>query len=122
MTGGGLADTATFLSYLLSVLVSLGVVILIAWLSLRLAGGRLGALGGRRRAIRVIETAPLGGRRFLHLVEAAGKMLLVGSSDGGISLVAELDPEKIETPPPPPPGGEGGVKKTFSDILRRLRP
>ena len=43
-----------------------------------------------RRSIKVIETTGLGPNRALHVVQAGGKYLLIGSTPNGISLVAEL--------------------------------
>ena len=118
MTGQGLADASTFVSYLLSVLVALGIVLVLAWLALRFLAGRMSLPGMRGKSIRIVETAPLGPRRSLHIVEVGEKIFLVGSSEGGISLIATLDrgdvpvPEKREKP--------AGLK--FIDILRGRKP
>lgn len=49
-----------------------------------------------RRSIKVIETTGLGPNRALHVVQAGGKYLLIGSTPNGISLVAELSASEAE--------------------------
>ena len=51
----------------------------------------------RRRASRrleVLERLPLSAQHSLHLVKAEGRLLLVGISPAGCSLVAECPPEE----------------------------
>ena len=114
MTGQGMADFSTFLSYFLSVFIALGIVLLLAWLSIRLLAGRLGSFGLKSRNMKVIETMPLGYKRSLHIVQVADKVLLLGSSDGGISVLAHLESDKLVLPDPP--GKLAGLK--FLDILK----
>jgi flagellar protein FliO/FliZ len=91
------------------------------------------------RFIRVLETRPLAGNRHLHLVELGNEVLLVGSAENGVSLVAQVsDRETIDsiqlaasrTGPPggnltnaikeffgrgrTPPGGEGASSEASS--------
>jgi flagellar biosynthetic protein FliO len=52
---------------------------------------------GGLRFVEVLETRNLAAGRNLHLVEVGNQILLVGSSDGGVSLVAEItDRETID--------------------------
>lgn len=44
----------------------------------------------RRRALRLVETCPLGGKRRIHLVEVEGERLVVGVSEAGVSLLRVL--------------------------------
>ncbi|MFH1436211.1 MAG: flagellar biosynthetic protein FliO [Pseudomonadota bacterium] len=114
MTGQGLADFSTFLSYFIAVFIALGIVLLLAWLSIRLLAGRLGSFGLKGRNIKVLETMPLGYKRSLHIVEVSGKVLLLGSSDGGISVLAQLESDKLVLPDP-----KGKlVGSRFLDILK----
>lgn len=70
-------------------------------LGITMAGAALAVLGGaalwaqRRRppdphAIRLVASRPLGGRRFLAVVEVDGERLLLGVSDAQVTLVARL--------------------------------
>jgi flagellar biosynthetic protein FliO len=75
---------------MLTSLVVLVLVCVVAWVALRvvarwLEGRRMG--GG----VSVVARVPLEPRRALYVVEAGGRRLLIGSSEGGVSLVTELD-------------------------------
>ena len=50
-------------------------------------GARPGVPG---RRIEILETAPLGGRKFLHVVRVLGRHLVVSSSPDKISLLTEI--------------------------------
>jgi len=83
--------------YLLQTILALAAVCLLAFVGLRFLASRSRGLGGRGKAIRVIERVALDQRRSLVLVEVAGRTLLLGVSDGGVSLVAELDPGALSS-------------------------
>ena len=53
------------------------------------------ALPGARGSVRVIGRVAVEPKRSLLLVEAAGRCFLVGSSEAGLHLIAELDPTKL---------------------------
>lgn len=114
---GGLAETSTFLSYLLSVFISLAVVLLLAWLALKFLAGRMGSLGFPGKNIRIIETMPLGYRRSLHIVEVGSKVLLIGSTEGGVTLLAGLDRDDLKLPEK----GPESKGPRFLDFLRGKR-
>ena len=122
MNGEGALPTVYGL-YLLQTLLALGAVCILAVVVLRLLSRRLH--GGRRggRHLRVIEHLPLDQRRTLYLVEAAGRSLLLGATDGGgVRLIAELDrldqePSAAAAPEEPPlsDAGEPGATTTTAD-------
>jgi flagellar biogenesis protein FliO len=74
-----------------------------------LALGALRALGrrggGAPRGLRVVGRLPLETRRTLYVVEAAGRTLLVGVGDGPMTVLAELDPTRLEAPAAAPSTG-----------------
>ncbi len=75
----------------LAVLVVLGLVGALAWLT------RRGAFASLRRGPRVItvETAvPLGDRRSLVIVAVEGRRIMLGLTPGQISMVTELGPQR----------------------------
>ena len=82
---------------LLTSLVVLVLVCVAAWVALRLVGRWL---EGRRvgGGVSVVARVPLEPRRALYVVEAGGRRLLIGSSEGGVSLVTELAPEAAAEP------------------------
>lgn len=88
--------------YLLQTLLALGAVCLLAWVGLRFLAKRVHGLGRRGRLVRVVEHLPLDQRRSLYVVEAGGRTLLLGASEAGVSLVAELGPAEAEPEEPPP--------------------
>lgn len=81
---------------MLTSLLVLVLVCVVAWVALRLVARWL---EGRRvgGGVSVVARVPLEPRRALYVVEAGGRRLLIGSSEGGVSLVTELAPE--EAPP-----------------------
>jgi len=102
-----------FTSYFISVIISLGVVLLLAWIVLRLIAPRVGFTEKTGHNMRIIETMPIAPRRNLHIVEVGKKFILLGSSEGGINFLTELDPSTIEI------REERKIKKfKFLDILR----
>jgi flagellar biosynthetic protein FliO len=96
-------------------LVSLGVVCLIAYLSLRFLSRR--GLGRSVGPIKVLARYPLEPRRSLYLVEASGRCFLVGVGDGPMTMLAEVDP-----PAPVVESAPTGLARAsrFSDVLARV--
>ena len=96
---------------------SLGVVCLVAWGALRLLAGRGAGTRKASGAIRVVARCPLEPRRAVYVVEAAGRHLLIGVGDGPMTVLAELDGDKL------PGVQEAGAPARFIDVLARaLRP
>jgi flagellar biosynthetic protein FliO len=97
-------------------LASLGVVCLVAWGALRLLAGR--GFGKASGAVRILARCPLEPRRSVYVIEAAGRCFLVGVGDGPMTVLAELEVDKL--PRPAAAGVPGG---RFADVLARvLRP
>ena len=103
---------------LLRTMVVLGMVVLLAWLTLNVGLRKL--MGIRptvgTQLITVLERVPLDQKRALFVVEAAGEVLLVGGGDAGLSLLAKLD--KAEVDRLRAAGGEGGLK--LSPLVQKL--
>jgi flagellar protein FliO/FliZ len=97
MPGNGAAG-ASYGDLLVTSLVVLGAVCVAAFVVVRLAG-RLLATGRARGAhlLDVIARLPLEPRRSLYVVEVAGKTLLVGTSEMGLSVLTELDREEVRS-------------------------
>jgi flagellar biosynthetic protein FliO len=75
-------------------LASLGVVCLVAWGALRLLAGRgVGKVSG---AIRIVARCPLEPRRSVYVIEAAGRCFLIGVGEGPMSVLAELDADRVK--------------------------
>src|SRR5512144_688758 len=91
MTGSGGA-AASYGDLLVTSLLVLGGVCIAAFVAVRLFGCVL-ATGRARGAhlMDVVARVPLEPRRSLYVVEVAGKTLLVGTSEMGLSVLSELD-------------------------------
>lgn len=96
-----LADLAVGYGWLLAeTLVALAAVCLLALVLLRWGLRRLGApgsSGGGR--IRVLERVAVDPRRSLLLVEVGARVLLVGTGEGPMSVLAEIDPATLPALP-----------------------
>jgi len=110
-------------TFLLESLLILALVCALAWIVIRFGLRRLqpglgGEAGGKGAPLRVVARLPLEPRRTLFIVEAAGKALLVGTTDQGpMATLAELDPAAVhaaEASAPP--------RRSFLELLRRKPP
>ncbi len=95
MAGNG-AAAASYGDLLVTSLVVLGGVCIAAFVIVRLFG-RFLATGRVRGAhlLDVIARVPLEPRRSLYVVAVAGKTLLVGTSEMGLSVLTELDSSEV---------------------------
>jgi flagellar protein FliO/FliZ len=78
----------------------------------------------RESALKVLASTHLGSNRFVHVVSLGEKAWLVGASDGGVDLIAEIeDKESIDALllDESKRAGEGGAGKIdFFSIMRKL--
>lgn len=97
MPGTGVAAGASYGDLLVTSLLVLGAVCVAAFIAVRVFG-KLLATGRTRGAhlLDVIARVPLEPRRSLYVVEVAGKTLLVGTSEMGLSVLTELDREEVK--------------------------
>lgn len=94
-TGGG-----GYGELLASSLIVLVVVCVLALVVVRLARKYLGApRGSALGLLDVVARVPLEPRRSLYVVEVAGKALLVGTSEMGLTVLTELDREQVRARP-----------------------
>ncbi len=94
-------------------LASLGVVCVVAWGALRVLAGR--GVGKASGAVRVLARCPLEPRRSVYVIEAGGRCLLVGVSEGPMTVLAELDGEKVRAD-----GATAANGTRFADVLARV--
>jgi flagellar biogenesis protein FliO len=110
MSGNG-AVGASYGDLLVTSLIALAGVCIAAFVVVRLVG-RLLATGRARGAqlLDVVARMPLEPRRSLYVVEVAGKALLIGTSEMGLSVLSELDREQVRP---------GRVERTsFGELVR----
>lgn len=111
MPGNGVAAGASYGDLLVTSLIVLGVVCVAAFVAVRVFG-RLLSTGRARGAhlMNVVSRVPLEPRRSLYVVEVAGKTLLVGTSEMGLSVLTELDAREVEA--------RRVVQPTFGEMVR----
>jgi flagellar protein FliO/FliZ len=103
-----------------------GLVLVLAWLTTRLAGTRMG-LTMRGRLVRVLEHVPAGRDRSVMLLEVGGRLYLVGATAEQIRLLDRIEDaaviERIMAQVPPQDGTPLGavLPGTFKDLLDKLR-
>ena len=109
MSGTGAA--ASYGDLLITSLVVLAAGCVAAFLAVRLLG-RFMATGRVRGAhlLDVVARVPLEPRRSLYVVEVAGKTLLVGTSEMGLSVLTELDGDEVRARAVP--------RQSFADLVR----
>ncbi len=110
MLGSGEA-AASYGDLLVTSLLVLGGVCIAAFVIVRVVG-RVLATGRVRGAhvMDVVARVPLEPRRSLYVVEVAGKTLLVGTSEMGLSLLTELDGGEVRS--------RITARPTFGELVR----
>jgi len=112
MPGNGAATAgASYGDLLVTSLLVLGAVCVAAFIAVRVFG-RLIATGRTRGAhiMDVVARVPLEPRRSLYVVEVAGKTLLVGTSEMGLSVLSELDAAEVKARTVP--------QQSFGELVR----
>ncbi|HET9992305.1 MAG TPA: flagellar biosynthetic protein FliO [Kofleriaceae bacterium] len=107
----GAAAGASYGDLLVTSLIVLGVVCVAAFVAVRVFG-RLLSTGRARGAhlMNVVSRVPLEPRRSLYVVEVAGKTLLVGTSEMGLSVLSELDAHEV--------AARKQVTQSFGEVVR----
>ena len=94
-------------------LLVLGLVCLAAWVIVRFGARRWLSPRGASGGLDVVARVPLEPRRSLYVVEVAGKTLLVGTSEMGLSVLSELDREAFRAEMADRP-----TTRSFVDVVR----
>ncbi|NNE65472.1 MAG: flagellar biosynthetic protein FliO [Pyrinomonadaceae bacterium] len=82
-----------FIWMMIQTIFALAVVCGLAYLLFRVVLPKFNLVGSGGNMVRVVDRVQLDARKSLCVVEVAGKWMLVGVSDNGVQLVAELDSE-----------------------------
>ncbi|MGA2479452.1 MAG: flagellar biosynthetic protein FliO [Spirochaetia bacterium] len=111
--------TWDFLRMLIILAAVVGVIYLIFWLLRRGSGKKI----QENNLIHVLGSRSLAGNRALHLVEVGTSVYLVGASDGGVELIAEItDKESLDSvhlkAAEENPGGRRNFPQILSEIFR----
>jgi flagellar biosynthetic protein FliO len=68
----------------------------------------------RNRTIRILERMPVDQKRSLLVVEIQERVFLLGSAEGQINVLMELDKDKMNVQP-----ATGNKSKVFDDVLKK---
>jgi flagellar protein FliO/FliZ len=115
-------STWDFVRMLLILAAVVGAIYLLLWLLRRGAGKRV----QENDLIRVLGSRTLAGTRTLHVVEVGTALYLIGSSDGGVELIAEVtDKESADglrlRAAAEAPSARRTFQSVLSDIFRPAR-
>jgi flagellar biogenesis protein FliO len=110
MSGNGAAG-ASYGDLLITSLLVLAVVCVAAFVIVRVVG-RWVTTGRTRGAhlLDVVARLPLEPRRSLYVIEVAGKTLLVGTSEMGLSVLSELDAGEVRA--------RAAAPQSFGELVR----
>jgi flagellar protein FliO/FliZ len=94
-------EGASLAGALIRLLVVLGLVVGLAYLTLNVGLRRFLGIGphGQKGFVQVVERVPLDQKRVLYVVRAGDEVLLIGASDVSVSLVSKLDPRVLDQLP-----------------------
>lgn len=81
----------------LRVVFSLAAVLGLMWFLARMASWRMG--GGHASVVRLIGRQSLGRTSSIAVVAVGERMLVLGVTEAGVRLLAELDDDEIDVPP-----------------------
>ena len=87
------ASWVSTVAYVVSLLVTFAVIIGLAYFTSRFLGQKMGQLSARAEN-RILTHLPLGANRAIHVVEIAGKVLVLGVTDHSITLLQEITDEE----------------------------
>ena len=78
------------LAYLASLLAVFAVVVVMAYFAAKFIGGRFNSARMAAGGGKILENLPLGPNRSVCVVEIAGRVFLLGVTDGSITLLGEI--------------------------------
>lgn len=118
-------DSAELFKALLQFFFLFGLVLVLAWLTTRFVGQRMGSpMGGS--SLRVLQHIPAGRDRSIMLLEVGGRVYLLGITAHQVTLLDALDdPEVLERVlANVPAAGElpltAALPRSFAEVLGRL--
>ena len=96
---------------MIGILFAIALVFFLAWLLTR-AVALNGSFNGRAKHFTVLEKFPVGKDSYIMLIKSFGKLLLVGVTAGGMTVLREFDADSVDT------GDIMTEKQSFSSILK----
>ncbi len=77
---------------------SIGLILIIVVVSLYFLRGKLGiktGMGKKKRYLSIVDSVPLGSKKYIHLIKIPGKILVVGATREKIHTLAEITEKEI---------------------------
>lgn len=107
---------------ILRMLLFLGLVLVIIWLFLRKFLPMISRMPSlRNRNVKILERLPLDTKRSLLVVEVQERVYLLGSAEGQINVLMELDRQKMNAGETLMPG-QTSFDSVFKKIFAKTRP
>jgi flagellar protein FliO/FliZ len=105
----------SFVMSFASMVLALGVVIVIAWVALRLLRDRLqprakAGSTGPDETLRFVRALPVGAKERVVIVEYRGARWMLGVTAGGISTIAQWPADAAASSPADPHGGSAAAR------------
>ena len=77
---------------------SIGLILIIVVVALYFLRGKLGiktGIGKKKRYLSIVDSVPLGSKKYIHLIKIPGKILVVGATHEKIHTLAEITEKEI---------------------------
>ena len=77
---------------------SIGLILVITVVALYFLRGKLGiktGMGKRKRYLSIVDSVPLGSKKYIHLIKIPGKILVVGATHEKIQTLSEITDKEI---------------------------
>ena len=90
----------------------LGMIFLTTYLYKKFSLNKLGKLNSNGKFLSVMTTLPIGSKKYLSVIKAGEKFLLIGITENSINLISELNDVEIN---------EEEKRNNFMGILKRAK-
>ena len=84
-------EELTLSSIVFRFVLMLGLMLGIFYVAMRFLKGRSGSFNSAGELVEVLAMAPLMPGKFIQIVDLAGKLMVLGVSDGGINILSEIE-------------------------------
>lgn len=115
-------ETVKLIGTLLLVLGGFALTLWLAYLTSKFVGKRYRFKARGEGNIQVLQTTAVASDRQLLIVRACGKLLLLGSSPAGVTLITELDEAALLPEPSPEAAGPMPFRDALMKTLRERFP
>ncbi len=92
-------------------------ILYLAYFATKRLGKRLSFRGVGNKNIKIIESVSLGQNKAIMIIQSGGKTLLVGMTQNEISLISEIDGEKLDLNEDNTNGQTMEFSKAFKKVL-----